>query len=105
MWKVGVASTRFGVFGIKRFIIYLDISFTYLSLAPKSSKRWSTGVDIETLSRAIPPHPSRMPPDIRNFFGGKVSAPIREKEPKKEDDLKKKRSSEKFDLFRDAHAC
>jgi replication factor C subunit 1 len=46
-----------------------------------------------------------MPPDIRNFFGGKVSAPIREKEPKKEDDLKKKRSSEKFDLLRDAHAC
>lgn len=32
-------------------------------------------------------------PDIRNFFGGKVSTPIREKENKKEDDSKKKRSS------------
>lgn len=36
-----------------------------------------------------------MPPDIRNFFGGKVSAPIREKDPKKEDDSKKKRGSRK----------
>jgi replication factor C subunit 1 len=36
-----------------------------------------------------------MPSDIRNFFGGKVAAPIREKEPKKEDDSKKKRTSKK----------
>lgn len=34
--------------------------------------------------------PSRMPQDIRSFFGGKTATPIREKEPKKEDDLKKK---------------
>jgi len=36
-----------------------------------------------------------MPADIRSFFGGKTSTPIREKkeEPKKEDDIKKKRSS------------
>ncbi|TVY82690.1 Replication factor C subunit [Lachnellula suecica] len=33
-----------------------------------------------------------MPADIRNFFGGKTSTPIREKETKKEDDSKKKRS-------------
>jgi replication factor C subunit 1 len=38
-----------------------------------------------------------MPPDIRSFFGGKVSAPIREKETKKEDDSKKKRGSKKLD--------
>jgi replication factor C subunit 1 len=37
-----------------------------------------------------------MPPDIRNFFGGKVSTPTREKETKKEDDPKKKRSSKKL---------
>jgi replication factor C subunit 1 len=37
-----------------------------------------------------------MPSDIRNFFGGKVAAPIREKEPKKEDDSAKKRSSKTF---------
>jgi replication factor C subunit 1 len=36
-----------------------------------------------------------MPADIRSFFGGKNSTPIREKEKdiKKEDDSKKKRSS------------
>jgi len=34
-----------------------------------------------------------MPADIRNFFGGKTSTPIREKETKKEADSKKKRSS------------
>lgn len=33
-----------------------------------------------------------MPADIRNFFGGKTSTPIREKETKKEEDSKKKRS-------------
>jgi hypothetical protein len=34
-----------------------------------------------------------MPADIRSFFGGKTSTPIREKETKKEEDPKKKRSS------------
>jgi replication factor C subunit 1 len=34
-----------------------------------------------------------MPADIRSFFGGKTSTPIREKEAKKEEDSKKKRSS------------
>jgi replication factor C subunit 1 len=34
-----------------------------------------------------------MPTDIRSFFGGKTSTPIREKETKKEEDSKKKRSS------------
>jgi len=38
-----------------------------------------------------------MPTDIRSFFGGKTSTPIREKEAKKEakkeEDSKKKRSS------------
>jgi replication factor C subunit 1 len=40
-----------------------------------------------------------MPSDIRSFFGGKISTPIREKETKKEDDSKKKRSSMKFELL------
>jgi replication factor C subunit 1 len=34
-----------------------------------------------------------MPADIRNFFGNKISTPIREKEVKKEEDSKKKRAS------------
>jgi len=34
-----------------------------------------------------------MPADIRSFFGGKTSTPIREKETKKEEESKKKRSS------------
>jgi hypothetical protein len=34
-----------------------------------------------------------MPADIRSFFGGKTSTPIRDKETKKEEDSKKKRSS------------
>jgi len=34
-----------------------------------------------------------MPTDIRSFFGGKTSTPIREKVTKKEEDSKKKRSS------------
>jgi len=34
-----------------------------------------------------------MPADIRSFFGGKTNTPIREKETKKEEDSKKKRSS------------
>ena len=46
-----------------------------------------------------------MPPDIRNFFGGKVSAPIREKDPKKEDDSKKKRGSKMSGLLEDTLAC
>ena len=34
-----------------------------------------------------------MPADIRSFFGGKVSTPVREKESKKEVDSKKKKTS------------
>jgi replication factor C subunit 1 len=34
-----------------------------------------------------------MPTDIRTFFGGKTSTPIREKETKREEEEKKKRSS------------
>ena len=34
-----------------------------------------------------------MPSDIRSFFGGKTSTPIRQKEITKEDDSKKKRRS------------
>jgi replication factor C subunit 1 len=41
----------------------------------------------------------KMPADIRNFFGGKTSTPIREKDTKKEEDSKKKRNS-KIDFNR-----
>ena len=34
-----------------------------------------------------------MPSDIRSFFGGKTSTPIRQKETTKADDSKKKRQS------------
>jgi len=40
-----------------------------------------------------------MPSDIRSFFGGKASAPIREKETKKEDDSKRRRSSKSLRDF------
>jgi replication factor C subunit 1 len=46
-----------------------------------------------------------MPSDIRSFFGGKIATPIREKETKKEDDSKKKRSSMKFELLYAIFIC
>ena len=39
----------------------------------------------------------KMPADIRSFFGNNTSTPIRAKEVKKEEDSKKKRTSE-FDI-------
>jgi replication factor C subunit 1 len=42
-----------------------------------------------------------MPADIRSFFGGKTNTPIREKETKKEDDSKKKRSSKLMQCSRE----
>jgi replication factor C subunit 1 len=40
-----------------------------------------------------------MPADIRSFFGGKTSTPIREKEDKKEDSKKKRSSRNPLDLL------
>ena len=48
-----------------------------------------------------------MPADIRSFFGGKTSTPIREKEKevKKEDDSKKKRNSKNFSCYFEYYMC